>query len=542
MPFDYQKFISERNKLIDEMEECYDEMADEVNKRVANFAAKHKKYRQTHTNEIKSYEMADEENKADVAAKHKKYRQTHTNQIKSNKQRHYQENKDEIKCNARQYYQDNKDEIKSKKRQYYQDNKDEINSNTQQYYQDNKDEINSNKQQHYQENKDEINSNKRQYYQDDKDEIKRKKQQYYQENKDEINSNKQRYYQDNKDEINSNKRKFYQDKKEERKDGYAQNRAKEFDAKGNFTTTISEIPCDTTEYEIAPSPETAVINWYMCTGTWRLQWLMEDIQDLMIENGKSESQIVSDKQQANNLIKKLNKRISKELITPEKRKNVADKFYRAIGKGCSWGSKPCYDENSIDAKLLGCAVCGMKEYDNTGEEDKRRQFKLISLSDEKLDIFKLDKEAIEKYKKQTKMTLDLPDNDEGHLKEFRPWLVRSIYCYINPDSPNEKTYYYFHPELIMNKSSNPPTAVLCPDCALRVNNGCVPANSIADGVDFGVPSRIGLVTLTARELYIIAKVRHYINMVKVESNSRTLKEHQQSALKGCTILFEHDAP
>lgn len=93
----------------------------------------------------------------------------------------------------------------------------------------------------------------------------------------------------------------------------------------------------------------------------------------------------------------------------------------------------------------------------------------------------------------------------------------------------------------MNKSNNP-TAVLCPDCALKVNNGCVPANSIADGVDFGVARGIGLVTLTARELYIIAKVRHYINMVKVESNSRTLKEHQQSALKGCTILFEHDAP
>ena len=100
---------------------------------------------------------------------------------------------------------------------------------------------------------------------------------------------------------------------------------------------------------------------------------MEDMQDLMIENGKSDSQIVSDKQQANNLIKKLNTRISKELITPEKRKNVANKFYRAIGKGhCSWGSKPCYDQNSIDAKLLGCAVCGMKKYGNTREEDKRR--------------------------------------------------------------------------------------------------------------------------------------------------------------------------
>ena len=43
MPFDYQKFISEQNKLSDEMKKCYDEMADEVNKRVANFAQYYQK-------------------------------------------------------------------------------------------------------------------------------------------------------------------------------------------------------------------------------------------------------------------------------------------------------------------------------------------------------------------------------------------------------------------------------------------------------------------------------------------------------------------
>ena len=274
-------------------------MADEVNKRVANFAAKHKKYRQTHTNEIKSY-----------------------------KEQYYQKNKDEIK----RYYQKTKMKltatngsiIKTTKMKSKERNNDIIKKTKMKLTATNGSIIKITKMKSKARNKDIIKKTKMSnssIIKTTKMKSQEKKQRHYQEKKDEINSNKQQYYQDNKDEINCNKQK-------ESKDCYAQNRAKEFDVKGNFTTTIIEIPCDTTEYEIAPSPETAVINWYMCTGTWRLQWLMDDIQDLMIESGKSDSQVVSDKQQANNLIKILDKRISKELITPEKRKNIADKFYR----------------------------------------------------------------------------------------------------------------------------------------------------------------------------------------------------------------------
>ncbi len=45
-----------------------------------------------------------------------------------------------------------------------------------------------------------------------------------------------------------------------------------------------------------------------------------------------------------------------------------------------------------------------------------------------------------------------------------------------------------------------------------------------------------------QELQIIAKVRHYYNIVKLESNSRFLQQHYQSAIKGSSIVFEHDAP
>jgi hypothetical protein len=43
-------------------------------------------------------------------------------------------------------------------------------------------------------------------------------------------------------------------------------------------------------------------------------------------------------------------------------------------------------------------------------------------------------------------------------------------------------------------------------------------------------------------LHIISYVRYYYNIIKIESNNRRLREHQQSAIKGSSILFEHDAP
>jgi hypothetical protein len=87
-----------------------------------------------------------------------------------------------------------------------------------------------------------------------------------------------------------------------------------FNNKANFNTQVSEILADTTEYEISPSPETAVINWYQCVGNWRLQWLMEDIQDLRNETGKSSSQICCDKQKADILITQLQESLTQEMV------------------------------------------------------------------------------------------------------------------------------------------------------------------------------------------------------------------------------------
>ena len=109
--------------------------------------------------------------------------------------------------------------------------------------------------------------------------------------------------------INKRRRDNYQMK-------YIEERREIFNNKANFRTGVSEIPADTTEYEISPSPETAVINWYQCVGNWRLQWLMEGIQDLLNQTGKSSSQIDCDKQKADILITQLQEPLAQEKVTP----------------------------------------------------------------------------------------------------------------------------------------------------------------------------------------------------------------------------------
>jgi hypothetical protein len=218
-------------------------------------------------------------------------------------------------------------------------------------------------------------------------------------------------------------------------------------------TCTSEIPCDTTEYEISPTPETAVMNWYHSVGNWCFMWLMEDIQDLLDDRCKSFDEKQEDHILADNLIKKLKLRLSGEIITSERQKRIANSFFQAIGRGCPWGSKREYSSNSIDAILYGCACCGIKEFNDIGENRKKQQFNLLPLS--QLNLLKLDKIETKKYKEQLNMMLMLPSNEEGILMAFCPWKVRSIY--IHQDQRKQtcdfESFYYLHPELMVENKN-----------------------------------------------------------------------------------------
>jgi hypothetical protein len=174
-----------------------------------------------------------------------------------------------------------------------------------------------------------------------------------------------------------------------------------FQHKGNFKTPVTEIPCDTTEYELSPTPETGVMNWYQCVEKWRLEWLVEDIQNLLDCNGKTNVQQKEDRTKANVLIQELKQRLRKEKVTSEKQKNAADKFFHALGRGLPWGIKPYFTHDSVDARLFGCACCGMKEYDNGDSPITKKKFQLLPV--DMLDLLKLSKEDCHKYRENLKV-------------------------------------------------------------------------------------------------------------------------------------------
>ena len=106
---------------------------------------------------------------------------------------------------------------------------------------------------------------------------------------------------------------------------------------------------------------------------------MEDIQDLLDCNDKTNVQQKEAGMKANFLIQELKQRLGKEKVTPEKQKNAADKFFQAIRRGLPWGTKSYFTHDSVDARLFGCAWCRMKEYDNSDDLVTKKKIRFFLL-------------------------------------------------------------------------------------------------------------------------------------------------------------------
>ena len=75
------------------------------------------------------------------------------------------------------------------------------------------------------------------------------------------------------------------------------------------------------------------MNWYQCVGKWRLERLMEDIQDLLEFNGKSNLQKEEDTKTANILIEELKQRLQRETVPPEKQHIISSSIKSRITMG-----------------------------------------------------------------------------------------------------------------------------------------------------------------------------------------------------------------
>ena len=317
---------------------------------------------------------------------------------------------------------------------------------------------------------------------------------------------------------------------------------------------------------------------------------------------------------------------------------LMEKFYRVQGRGLPWGKISHFmwnDIKSVDAPLLACASCGIRDIHNNhrgntrnedgysedtrtrvGNEDyrnRRRTYQEVEVKQlidklrlrdgdedieieedpvESNDVEEIDHgedsngdRGIESNDNQDKCELTgprsrrtqgyhrrlmereplcIPCNDHGDTKEVELWRLRSVWPAKKPEELEEEkdnlpdymfddkgnpVYCHLHPEFVREDicpgEKNRYYATICSYCKKSLDGNKSPWRSIVFGVDFGDGNRIGLEPLVERERQMVSKLRHFLLVIKIESNTadgERVIERGQSAVKGCGIYFNHDSP
>ena len=218
---------------------------------------------------------------------------------------------------------------------------------------------------------------------------------------------------------------------------------------------------------------------------------------------------------------------------------------------------------------LACGACGLKTVDGRYS----RHCTLVSLEDLPQCLV-FTREQLKEIEDLEKMSpLELPCDEEGNTKPFHIHQLKSRY-----KSENLNKTFHLHPELVHISScstSEPATdnsdekieqTFLCPSCSDWLSKACKgekrldllnekekqkktaiddpPKFSIASGLDFGDFRRLGLEEPSLIELSMIAKLRHFHNVVKVNDNHKSghRSDCTKSQLRSHSILFRHEAP
>ena len=171
----------------------------------------------------------------------------------------------------------------------------------------------------------------------------------------------------------------------------------------------------------------------------------------------------------------------------------------------------CVSVYNGSSHLLACGACGVRAF----------QF-----DDGNYNYFDLDKLGVLKYSEQQKQ--NLLGIEENARK------IVSFYVY-------EDEMYHIHPEFVEMSTDEDrcPTVRICPECTLAIRRKNIPKFSIASGVDFGHPARIGLVEPTIAEQYSLALACPYVTVFKLVGHSNS---QRQSAKRGHAITYLHDSP
>ena len=135
-------------------------------------------------------------------------------------------------------------------------------------------------------------------------------------------------------------------------------------------------------------------------------------------------------------------------------------------------------------------------------------------------------------------SLQLSQDNICELNVVPPQFRSAFSVYTSPDG----TKYHLHSELVddtLEHGNIISKCWLCVSCNNALMDNKIPKLSIAAGVDFGDPARIGLPSLTLTEEYLIAKGRLLVSIVKLVGSQPSSR---QSAKRGHVISFPHNGP
>ena len=298
----------------------------------------------------------------------------------------------------------------------------------------------------------------------------------------------------------------------------------------NADFSLEREPDNISFSEFEQNPETAVMLYHMNSGNNKF----EALDDLDFEAGSE----TWDPETVQRLIKE----IQDEVPTKAEQAEMLKNYFQAQGRGGIDGVDHQVEglPETVDCHILTCGTCGVR-HPQRGRQALSKVF-LWELVGTPFEYSPEDKVSWEAEKQES--PLRIPFNANGDWKKVDTSKLRSAY-----DSVALGRTFHMHPEMVVNKHKEQLDAkeftFLCQDCLKCKTQGSKPPpNSIAAGVDFGDYERIGLVEPSLSELCLIARVRNYLNCVKVSDNKKvgSLTNYTVSKIRGHAIAFRHTAP
>ena len=311
------------------------------------------------------------------------------------------------------------------------------------------------------------------------------------------------------------------------------------------TFALNELNNSLTFEGFQNNPETAAMLLHFNSGHHKFLAL-ENILSM-----RNSNEWIANPSKWNSTLEQILAEIEEEIVTPLEKQQLSGDYLKFHGRHATWDTSTSTDlpglPSSIDSHHLCCGMCGIKSVNSRGGQ----QCQVVPLSDLP-DAIKLTSSQQQKWAhEKSQPPIPLPVDTDGNLEPFHLHKLRSIH-----DSQALSASFHLHPEFVhAAKRANNPTeeecTVLCPDCSdwldmsqRRKTPVPPPKCSLAGGTDYGDARRLGLSKLTTPERLVIAKLRHFHNVVSIRNNheASSRSDGTKCQFKAHSILFRHDAP